>query len=135
MDGIGEVELGMKVDTPAAVFARAFANLAAVLVGLVHRFEAVAARLVGGDAVSAEPCFDARAGFFNRRPRPRPAGRIALHMIARPAPQQLVHGYAEGLPFQIPQRDVESAERVRLLASGRVEVPAEENLPQIFNAK
>jgi hypothetical protein len=44
MNGIGHIELRVEIDAPRPVLAGSFPDLAAVLVGSVDRFEAVAAR-------------------------------------------------------------------------------------------
>ena len=50
-----------------------------------------------------------------------PPGGVAFAVIADGAAQQLVHGQAERLALDVPQRHVERAQRVDLLAARRIE--------------
>ena len=51
----------------------------------------------------------------------RAAGGVALAVVARDAAEQFVHGQAERLALDVPQREIQRAEGVRLLAPRRVE--------------
>ena len=61
------------------------------------------------------------------------AGGIALAEVARHAAQQGVDRPAEHLAFDVPQRQVERADGVDLLAPGRIEEGARHVLPEALD--
>ncbi len=61
------------------------------------------------------------------------AGHIAFAVLARQAAQEDMHGQAQGLTLDIPQRQVERAEGVYLFPSRRVEERAIHVLPETFD--
>ena len=56
-------------------------------------------------------------------------------MIAREPTQQFVHRDAQRLAFNVPQSEVNSAQRVEFLATRRIEVSAKHHLPEVLRAK
>ncbi len=140
--GVGEVEALVEVDAPVAVLADAFARLAAVLrrcgattlAGVVDVADAARRPRPSGTRDS-RPRWSARARSFRlslrvgrHAGRTDAAGGVALAVVARRAAEQLVHGHAERLALDVPQRQVERAERVDLLAARRIE-PGDVRLP------
>src|SRR5690606_40086179 len=92
-------------------------------------------RIVGRMAIRAEACFAARAGRVLERAAGRPGEnrRVALDVIPRLAAEKLPDGHVERLAFQVPKGDVERAERMQLLAAGRIEVAAHHALPMMLD--
>ena len=56
-------------------------------------------------------------------------------MIARQPAQKFVDRDAERLALDVPQRHVEAAQRMNLLAAGRVEVAAIHDLPEVLDTR
>ena len=141
-NGVGEVEALVEVDAPIAVLADAFAGLGALfgqfveaLVGIVGP---VGRRVGGAGAVAAKAGFHGGARAFlhahaGANAGDDAAGGIALAVVARHAAQQGVDRAAEHLAFDIPQREVEGADRVDFLASRRIEEGARHVLPEALD--
>src|SRR4029453_3876302 len=77
--------------------------------------------------------FQAQFRVSSRAGRTRTAGGVALAIVAGRTAQELVYGQAERFAFDVPQCQVERAERVRLLASRRVEPGDVRFLPDRFD--
>src|SRR6185295_20325443 len=67
--------------------------------------------------------------------RTRAARGVALAVVTRRSAEQLVHRHAERLALDVPEREVERAERVRLLAARRVEPRDVHFLPDRFGVE
>src|SRR5262249_20322642 len=137
-DRIGEVETSVIINGPVAVFADAFANLAALLDGSAHRgvrVEDAAGTIGDGGAQRAEAGFDTGMRGLFQVAFAREAGGVAFDMVMSEAAKQFIDRHAEGFALDVPQRHIESAERMQLLAAGRIEVAAVHELPQVVDSR
>ena len=128
--GVAKVEALMEVDAPVASGSDSLACLPAFLLDAPHdgaRIEDVA----DGDVARSHPeraiaRLDGRARALAEaqlrvRPRRRRAREVALAVVAGGASEQLVHRHVQRLALDVPERQVQGAQRVRLLAARRVE--------------
>src|SRR6185503_10574377 len=125
-------------DRPVTVRPDALAHFAADGRRLAHhlaRVERVARGVGAMQAVGLEAGLDAGARRLARRAAIGERGRVAGDVLAREAAQELVHGDAERLAADVPERQVDRALRVDLLAAGRVEVAAVHELPQVLDPR
>src|SRR5258706_9266969 len=128
----------MEIDQPIAVRADTFADLVAIAVKLVDALAGVvdvaspeAGSIQTEGAIARS---DHRAGtLLKRRAAAHAAGDIAFAVLARQAAQQDMHGQAQGLTLDIPQRQVERSEGVYLFPSRRVEERTIHVLPETFD--
>ena len=134
-----EIEALVEVDAPIAVLADAFAGLDAIVVKLVEPFARVVGFVGGrfGGAHAEGPVargdgelrllLDAHAGADAGN---NACGVVALAIVADHTAEQRVHGQAQRFAANIPQRQVERAQRVLFLAPGRIEEGARHVLPK-----
>ena len=117
----------MKVDAPIAVFADTFARLRAIDQNLVDALVSVVSRLIGVDAASMRiardsplpswpaPVLDSHAWLNTWNDARRV---VALAVVAHHPTEYCVHGQLLHLTFDVPQRQIECADRVDLLTAG-----------------
>src|ERR1041385_8190853 len=114
---VREIEAGVEVDAPVAVFAYSFARLRAIFVELIDTLVRVIGRALAKarciHAEGAEAGLHRGTGALLDRSRKSIAGVITLHVIARHAAKERVYRRAERLAPDVPQRHVERAERMR----------------------
>src|SRR5208282_2007723 len=116
----------------------ALADGLAVLDGLFHRAETVELlALAHARAIGAKTFRDAgtRCVFQGPALGRGIAGGIAFDVFAALAAQQLPYRHTQRLAFQVPQRHVERAQRVGLLAARGIEVGPLHHLPRILDAE
>ena len=130
-----EVEALVEVDAPVAVGSDALAHVACTPAStaphdgarVVDAADRHVRRRPCGTRGSPPPSsrWRARARLSvaagRRAGRRTPPVRVALAVVARRAAEQLVHRQPQRLALDVPQREVERAERVGLLAARRIE--------------
>ena len=155
-DGLVEIELLVQVDHPVAVRADAFTHLRGRLGNQPDarpRIEGGAlrgpaprtgwtARIRQNVAVHSEhaiarrhrarrPLLERQRGRFRRRHEAlrQTGGRVQLDVFARLTAEQLVERSTERLALDVPQREIDGAERVQPLLARRIEAVHERGLP------
>ena len=137
--GVGKIEALVEVDAEIAVLAHAVTHLHALIVKLIELLVCVVGRIrrrvgsthakgpVPGRNGRGGAILQAHAGLDRSH---HAASVIALTVFARCAAEDFMHGNLEHLASYIPQRQIESAQRILLLTPRRIEKGARHILPE-----
>ena len=141
-NGVRQIESLMKINAPVAVFAHAFARLQAFLVKLIQflsRIErGIRRRVRRAHTESAVTGGNgSRRALFHAHSRLDPGNDagcvVAFAIIPHHAPQDFVNRQLQHFAFDVPQRQIERAERMFFFPPRRVKKRPRHVLPQPFD--
>src|SRR5215213_5819268 len=138
--GVGHVQSGVNVEYHLDLFAHGIPYRRELLDGGAHGTIGLEDLTLLGQtpAYEAPPRFSGPQTRFDEGRGVRTGFhvvRVADHPVAGPSAEQLVDGDPEGLPLDIPQRNVHGRERRRSGVPGGEEASPKEQLPEVLRTK